>query len=117
MRFFFLWTALLLPCDAFLAPVIPSVSTTTTTTTLHAIGVLAKKAKEAELRQFIADGLDDTLMETYQKLKANMANINLDDQTPGPLQQELTKRAGTITVIAEYKHKNDFCDGGIIKDS
>jgi indole-3-glycerol phosphate synthase len=84
---------------------------------LHAIGVLAKKAKEAELRKYVSEGVEDSVMEQYKRLKVNLNSVDLSaPQSPGPLQQELTKRKGTITVIAEYKRKNDQCETGYIKD-
>ena len=75
-----------------------------TSTSLFAIGVLAKKAKEAELRKYVEDGVEDNVMEYYQKIKAHDGQ-DLDTATVGPLQQALTRRHGTITVIAEYKRK------------
>lgn len=79
--------------------------TKTTTTTLNALGGLAKKAKKEALRKYAQDGIDDAVMEKYNLMKEKMADIDLSNQTPGPLQQALTRRKGTITVIAEYKRK------------
>ena len=99
--------------SAFIAP---PAQPLTSSTALNAIGVLAKKAKEADLRKFVADGVSDEIMEYYNRLKANMDSVDLSKQTPGPLQDSLTRRAGTITVIAEYKRKNEYCPDGVIKD-
>lgn len=132
--------------DAFISspPLIQTVTfvgrttTTTTTTTisnpqrnarhhkdvwkLHAIGVLAKKAKQAELRKYVTDGVDDAVMEYYHRIQDDKQQQN-EQQTPpptptppGPLQQELTKRKGTITVIAEFKRKNEHCPDGVINE-
>jgi indole-3-glycerol phosphate synthase len=102
-------------------------TTTTTTTRLHAIGVLAKKAKQAELRTYVQEGVEDSVMEAYQKIKDSLEKASGDGGSdrggaagggcqPGPLQLALTKRKGTITVIAEYKRKNDQCETGYIGD-
>ena len=66
-------------------------------TSLHAIGALAKKAKEATLRQYIADGIEDSVMDKYNIIKEALAK---DDESSGSiavgtLQQTLTKRKGT----------------------
>jgi indole-3-glycerol phosphate synthase len=63
----------------------------------------------------------------YQKIKERAAASATTTRTaaaeqeesqwePGPLQQALTKRKGTITVIAEYKRKTDQCETGYIGD-
>ena len=103
------------------------------TTQLYAIGPLAKKAKEASLRQYIANGIEDDVMEKYQIIKAALEDettttttttsssdttsnsVAAMSTTPGPLQSTLHRRKGTITVIAEYKRK--LADSGYIKES
>lgn len=87
-------------------------------TSLNAIGALAKKAKQAELRKYVENGIDDAVMEKYNLIKEALANedFSIDRSTPGPLQQSLTKRKGTITIIAEYKRKNDVIDSGTISE-
>lgn len=82
---------------------------------LFAIGALAKKAKQAELRKYVDDGVEDSVLQVYRTMKDAMSSVDLSDQSPGPLQQALTKRKGTITVIAEYKRKNDQCENGYIQ--
>jgi indole-3-glycerol phosphate synthase len=83
---------------------------------LHAIAALAKKAKQADLKQYVAGGIDDAVMAVYKTIKAALALQDgttidlLSQQTPGPLQESLTKRKGTITVIAEYKRTNSEAD-------
>jgi indole-3-glycerol phosphate synthase len=76
-------------------------------TSLSAVGAFVKKAKEASLRQYIADGIEDSVMEQYNKIKSALEadTIDLTNQSVGPLQETLTRRKGTITVIAEYKRK------------
>lgn len=88
-------------------------SACTSTTALDAIGVLARKAKEADIRKYCEEGVPDDVMEIYKKIKAN-AETPLDTSTVGPLQQSLTKRKGTISVIAEYKRKIE--NGGFIDE-
>lgn len=96
-------------------------SSTTTTTSLNAIGALAKKAKQADLKQYVADGIEDSVMAVYKKMKSKMNDNDIDlnqiaaeNPAGGPLQQALTKRRGTITVIAEFKRKNSECENGYI---
>lgn len=76
-------------------------------TQLNAIGVLARKAKEAEVRQYCEAGIDDETIAKLKEMKANLEKIpsvsESDKSGPGPIQKALTKRKGTITVIAEYK--------------
>ena len=97
-------------------PTVATRTTTATSTSLYAIGALAKKAKEASLRQYIADGIEDDVMEQYKIIKAAMEKEDSDDDVTkmGPLQEVLTRRRGTITVIAEYKRK--LSDSGFIKE-
>jgi indole-3-glycerol phosphate synthase len=102
-----------------------STSSSITSTGLYAIGILAKKAKEATLREYIAGGIEDSVMEQYKIIQAALSatTTSTTTSTPppsvalvaGPLQQALTRRKGTITVIAEYKRK--VAESGYIKDS
>eukprot|EP00557_Chaetoceros_sp_GSL56_P005673 CAMPEP_0176498614 /NCGR_PEP_ID=MMETSP0200_2-20121128/12424_1 /TAXON_ID=947934 /ORGANISM="Chaetoceros sp., Strain GSL56" /LENGTH=377 /DNA_ID=CAMNT_0017896851 /DNA_START=94 /DNA_END=1227 /DNA_ORIENTATION=+ len=77
------------------------------TTSLNAIGVLARKAKENEIRQYCQGGIEESVMTKVQEMKQNLPNMpsiqEADQAGPGPLQQGLTRRKGTISVIAEYK--------------
>jgi indole-3-glycerol phosphate synthase len=82
-------------------------------TALYAIGALVKRAKLAEIEQTYLQQestLDDSIRTMYARIQeqATAASI-MDDlslqSSPGPLQQALTRRAGTLTVIAEYKRK------------
>lgn len=74
------------------------------TTTLNAIGVLAKKAKELELRKYVEAGIPSSVMEKIQQMKEDDSTNSLSTAM-GPVQKALTKRKGTIAVIAEYKRK------------
>mmetsp|Transcript_5100 Transcript_5100/g.9749 ORF Transcript_5100/g.9749 Transcript_5100/m.9749 type:complete len:364 (+) Transcript_5100:96-1187(+) len=112
-------TVLAISCSGF----VPSTTTTSTTrhtssssrtTPLYAIAALAKRAKQADLKKYAEDGIDDSVMAVYKEMKAAMANVDLSDQSPGPLQQALTKRKGTVTVIAEFKRKNSEAENGYI---
>ena len=100
-----------------------SIRTTTTiaeiqqsTTALFAVSALVRKAKEAELRQQIQDeGIPDAVMAHYKIIQQHAAAQKkktdpvTEEEEPllamGPLQTNLTRRKGTITVIAEYKRK------------
>lgn len=84
-------------------------------TSLYAIGALVKKAKQAELRNYVKAGVPDDVMEYYNTIKSKLDSVDLQTQQPGPLQQSLTKRKGTITVIAEYRRK--LSTSGFINDS
>lgn len=108
------WTCLLaidVEVESFVpttAPKLVTTSTTTSTTSLFAVSSLVRKAKETELRKQIKDnGIADDVMANYKIIQAALA-----EETPaapptemGTLQQSLTRRKGTITVIAEYKRK------------
>jgi len=87
-------------------------------TALNAIGALAKKSKEADLRKYIQDGIGDDVREKYSLLKKALEDdsFSINDSTVGPLQEALTKRKGTITIIAEYRRKNDATEAGVISD-
>jgi Indole-3-glycerol phosphate synthase len=78
-----------------------------TTTSLNAIGVLARKAKENEIRQYCQEGIDDSVLQKVQEMKQNLPCLpsvqEADQAGPGPVQLGLTKRKGTISIIAEYK--------------
>eukprot|EP00542_Grammatophora_oceanica_P016431 CAMPEP_0194048678 /NCGR_PEP_ID=MMETSP0009_2-20130614/28090_1 /TAXON_ID=210454 /ORGANISM="Grammatophora oceanica, Strain CCMP 410" /LENGTH=352 /DNA_ID=CAMNT_0038694611 /DNA_START=125 /DNA_END=1183 /DNA_ORIENTATION=+ len=87
------------------------------TTQLGAIGVLARKAKEADIRKYCESGVPDDVMEHYKVIQEALAEspkyIKPEDG-PGNLQQTLTRRRGTITLIAEYKRRIE--NGGYIDD-
>ena len=78
----------------------------TTTTSLNALGVFVRKAKEADVRKYCEDGPPESVLALLKQI-----NDNKDDTTTnannemGELQTTLTKRKGTITIIAEYKRK------------
>lgn len=100
---------LILPLVAAFSPQIQS--SQRTSIALNAIGALAKKAKENSLRQYAEGGVEDNVMDAYKAMKAAMeGNIDLDNQTVGPIQESLTRRKGTLTVVAEYKRKTSFGD-------
>jgi indole-3-glycerol phosphate synthase len=78
---------------------------TDSSTSLNAWGLLVKKAKKDDLRKYVEAGIADNVMEKYNFMKETAADMDLSNQTPGPLQDALTRRKGTLTVIAEYKRK------------
>lgn len=81
---------------------------------LNAVGVLVKKAKEAALREYIAGGIEEEVMAQYNKIKSAREEPLKVSPEMGALQADLTRRKGTITVIAEYKRK--LIDSGYIKE-
>jgi indole-3-glycerol phosphate synthase len=104
--------------------------TVTTTTTrnhqcrgggLAAIGSLVKKAKQAALRKYVENGVPQNVLDVYNdmmkaaKIKISQHPTTAEQQVGGPLQQSLTKRQGTITVIAEYKRKASEAPDAVIK--
>ena len=88
----------------------PAISTYSSTA-LNALGVLARKAKENEIRQYCEGGIDEAVMEQVKIMKENLSNISDEEGKVGPVQASLTKRKGTITIIAEYKRKFAVDDG------
>lgn len=104
------------PCHTFIVPrpLTPSLASRNTDvsydTSLHAIGVLARKAKEMYVKKYMDSG--DVEQAVTDKLKiVEEAALAGDDvaaaQHDRALQTALTKRKGTITVIAEYKRRLD----------
>jgi len=102
------WTSLLVVDVESFVPAAPQItSTATSSTSLFAVSSLVRKAKEAELRKSLKEnGIPDAVMEQYKIIQEALKS---DESTPpkemGELQTRLTKRKGTITVIAEYKRK------------
>lgn len=94
---------------------------TASLTQLSAIGVLARKAKENEVRQYCEAGIEDSVMAKVKEMKANLEAqaadtvTEIDQAGPGPVQQGLTKRKGTISIIAEYK-RNFFVETGFANE-
>ena len=93
-------------------PTVPKSSTVrceTSSSSLHAIGPLVRKAKEATLKKYISEGIEDIVMDKYKIIQAALEKDDIDltqsSDAVGPLQTELHKRKGTITVIAEYKRR------------
>jgi indole-3-glycerol phosphate synthase len=90
-----------------------AITGSTSTTALYAIGALVKRAKLAEIEATYVQGesnLDDSIRQMYARIQEQAPNMDLSVQQlspagAGPLQQALTRRAGTLTVIAEYKRK------------
>eukprot|EP00571_Detonula_confervacea_P012083 CAMPEP_0172312744 /NCGR_PEP_ID=MMETSP1058-20130122/18537_1 /TAXON_ID=83371 /ORGANISM="Detonula confervacea, Strain CCMP 353" /LENGTH=362 /DNA_ID=CAMNT_0013026289 /DNA_START=33 /DNA_END=1121 /DNA_ORIENTATION=- len=74
------------------------------TTSLGAIGVFVRKAKEADVRKYCAEGPPESVLTLLKQIK-DFNHDGDDDSTNNEIQSALTKRKGTITVIAEYKRK------------
>mmetsp|Transcript_458 Transcript_458/g.644 ORF Transcript_458/g.644 Transcript_458/m.644 type:complete len:361 (+) Transcript_458:157-1239(+) len=91
--------------------------TSSTTTSLYALGVLARKAKEADVRKYCEGGIDDSVMEKVKLMKENLPKLSEtpDEDGPGPMQTGLTKRKGTIAIVAEYK-RNFSVESGFLKE-
>jgi hypothetical protein len=80
-------------------------TTCSSSSSLYAVGALVKKAKEASLRQYIAEGIEDSVMEQYKIIKDALENDKIDlttsqEEQIGPLQQTLTRRKGTVEGIS-----------------
>lgn len=73
-------------------------------TALNAIGVLARKAKENDVRTYCEAGLEESVSAKYSEMKAKLDSSS-PDTFSNIVQETLTKRKGTITIIAEYKRK------------
>jgi len=105
------WTCIL-AVKAFVSTA-PKLATTSTgssssSTSLFAVSSLVRKAKETELRKSLKEnGIPDEVMESYKVIQAALKKDDGDapPKEKGPLQEKLTRRKGTITVIAEYKRK------------
>ena len=84
-----------------------SSSSASSSTALGAIGVFVRKAKEAEVRKYCESGPSQSVLAILDQIKdarqASSSSSTATTTTPGPLQTALTKRRGTITIIAEYK--------------
>lgn len=83
-------------------------TSTSSSTALNALGVFVRKAKEADVRQYCQDGPPESVLTLLQKIKDASGKDeegNNNNNEPGELQSLLTKRKGTITIIAEYKRK------------
>jgi len=90
---------------------------TTSTTSLNAIGVLARKAKEVFIQQWKDSGdVPSDVQEKLNEIVSKRENgYEANESESSELQKALTKRRGTITVIAEYKRKLD--KGGFIDET
>ncbi len=78
-------------------------------TSLGAIGVFVRKAKEADVRRYREGGPPESVLSLLRRI--DDARVGVDPDAPvgappgevGRLQSLLTKRRGTISIIAEYK--------------
>ena len=80
----------------------------TTTTSLNALGVFVRKAKEADVRKYCEDGPPESVLALLKQINDNKdttTTTTSNNNEMGELQTILTKRKGTITIIAEYKRK------------
>jgi indole-3-glycerol phosphate synthase len=71
---------------------------------LYAIGALVKKAKLLEVQKMKEQPLPPYVAELYARIQVYVPDTSLSPSV-GPLQEALTKRKGTLTVIAEYKRR------------
>lgn len=110
------WTCLL-AVECFVQPTASKPAMTASTTALFAVSSLVRKAKETELRKEIKEnGIPDAVMEQFKIIQEALKGDAPDPpKEMGPVQQSLTRRKGTITVIAEYKRKiADGANGYIV---
>ena len=79
----------------------------TTSTSLNALGVFVRKAKEADVRKYCEEGPPESVLALLKKINdaAGDSDAATTSTEVGELHQSLTKRKGTITIIAEYKRK------------
>lgn len=94
------------PIHCFAPIARPASPTSQTPSSLNAIGVFVRKAKEEDVRKYCEAGPPDSVLALLKKIKD--FDDGDDDATAseaGELQSLLTKRKGTITIIAEYKRK------------
>lgn len=84
----------------------PHTASPATTTSLDAIGVFVRKAKEADVRKYCEEGPSESVLALLKQIN-DAPDEAADDATTtvGELQGLLTKRKGTISIIAEYKRK------------
>ena len=75
---------------------------------LHAIGSLVKKAKLLEIQKIKEQPLPSDVADQYKRIQEFVPANASSKQTVGPLQEALTKRKGTLTVIAEYKRRSQW---------
>mmetsp|Transcript_24047 Transcript_24047/g.43149 ORF Transcript_24047/g.43149 Transcript_24047/m.43149 type:complete len:364 (+) Transcript_24047:97-1188(+) len=101
-------TTLSTPIHCF-APIARPASPTAqaSSTSLNAIGVFVRKAKEADVRKYCEEGPSESVLALYKQIKDASNDDATTSNEVGELQSLLTKRKGTITVIAEYKRKLD----------
>ncbi|KAG7351714.1 indole-3-glycerol phosphate synthase [Nitzschia inconspicua] len=94
-----------------------TMSPPSTHTALFAVSALVRKAKEAELRNYIQEnGIDDEIKvycQTIQEALKSDPSVVKVEEVVGPLQERLTRRKGTLTVIAEFKRK--LFDSGYVR--
>lgn len=81
-----------------------------TTSSLNAIGVFVRKAKEADVRKYCEEGPSPMVLSLLQQMKdspnsSSSSSTDTNNNINSKLQSLLTKRKGTITIIAEYKRK------------
>lgn len=82
---------------------------------LNAIGVLARKAKEMDIKKYLESGeVEPEILEKLEQIKAAAASSVESSSEVSEFQSSLTKRKGTLTVIAEYKRRQD--KGGFIDE-
>eukprot|EP00588_Corethron_pennatum_P012231 CAMPEP_0194267084 /NCGR_PEP_ID=MMETSP0169-20130528/1746_1 /TAXON_ID=218684 /ORGANISM="Corethron pennatum, Strain L29A3" /LENGTH=185 /DNA_ID=CAMNT_0039007889 /DNA_START=95 /DNA_END=648 /DNA_ORIENTATION=+ len=84
----------------------PSTSASaSTSTSLHAIGVLARRAKEADVKAYVLSGPSPAVLAHLATISAFSDALPPADAPPGPLQSSLTRRRGTVSIVAEYTRR------------
>ena len=102
-------------------PAAPGVISSSSSTSLAAVPALVKRAKKEALKQYVTQGVPDEVMQIYKTMTQQVKETNaaetetaVDDSSTtsvmGPLQDALTRRKGTLTVIAEFRRKRETRD-------
>lgn len=96
--------------QGFLPTYLPSypqvAKATSSTTSLHALGVFVRKAKENDIRTYCQEGPSEDVL-TALKLISDAPSDDDAEFVAGPVQTALSKRKGTLSIVAEYKRKLD----------
>lgn len=82
-------------------------------TALRAVPALLKRAKKEALKTYVAQGVPDAVMQVYKNMMEQVNGADAEAVVPvpatvGPLQEALTRRKGTITIVAEFLRKLEF---------
>lgn len=78
---------------------------------------MARKAKETDVRKYVENGVEESVLSELERLKEGLASLpSSSSEEIGPLQRALTKRKGTVSIIAEYKRKLEGAPSTTLND-